>query len=41
MQLTSFVGLDSAWIVAPILVIVGIGLAALASSVAIRRYLRV
>lgn len=41
MQLTSFVGLDSAWIVAPILVVVGIGLAALASSIAIRRYLRV
>ncbi|NNC11108.1 ABC transporter permease [Planctomonas sp. JC2975] len=41
MQLTSFVGLDSAWIVAPILVIVGIGLAALASNVAITRYLKV
>jgi cell division transport system permease protein len=41
MQLTSFVGLDSAWLVAPILVVVGIGLAALASTVAIRRYLRV
>jgi cell division transport system permease protein len=41
MQLTSFVGLDSAWIVAPILVIVGIGLAALASNVAISRYLKV
>jgi len=41
MQLTSFVGLDSAWIVAPILVLVGIGLAALASNVAISRYLKV
>jgi len=41
MQLTSFVGLDDAWIVAPILVLVGIVLAALASNVAIRRYLRV
>jgi cell division transport system permease protein len=41
MQLTSFVGLDSAWIVAPILVIVGIGLAALASNIAITRYLKV
>ncbi|MHA7986226.1 permease-like cell division protein FtsX [Rathayibacter sp. CAU 1779] len=41
MQLTSFVGLDSAWIVAPILVVVGIGLAALASNVAITRYLKV
>lgn len=41
MQLTSFVGLDSAWIVAPILIVVGIGLAALASNVAISRYLKV
>jgi cell division transport system permease protein len=41
MQLTSFVGIDDAWIVAPILVLVGIALAALASNVAIRRYLRV
>ncbi|GAB3390020.1 permease-like cell division protein FtsX [Humibacter soli] len=41
MQLTSFVGLDSAWIVAPILILVGIGLAALASNVAISRYLKV
>jgi cell division transport system permease protein len=39
--LTSFVGLDDALIVVPILVVVGAILAAIASNVAIARYLRV
>jgi cell division transport system permease protein len=41
MELTSFVGLDNAFIVAPILIVVGVALAAIASNIAISRYLKV
>jgi cell division transport system permease protein len=37
---TSFIGLESAWLVAPYLVLCGVILATLASGVSIRRYLR-
>jgi cell division transport system permease protein len=41
LPLTSFVGLEDALLLSPLLVIAGIGLAALASGVAIRRYLKI
>jgi len=41
LPLTSFVGLDDALLLTPILLAAGIGLAALASGVAIRRYLKI
>lgn len=41
MQFTSFVGMDSAIVVIPILIVVGIVLAAISANVAISRYLKV
>ncbi len=41
LPLTSFVGLDDALLLTPLLLAAGIGLAALASGVAIRRYLKI
>jgi len=41
LPLTSFVGLEDALLLSPVLVMVGVGLAALASVVAIRRYLKI
>jgi cell division transport system permease protein len=41
LPLTSFVGLDDALLLTPLLLVAGIGLAALASGVAIRRYLKI
>ena len=41
LPLTSFVGLDDALVLAPLLVLTSIGLAAIASGVAIRRYLKI
>lgn len=41
LPLTSFVGLEDALLLSPLLVVAGIGLAALASGVAIRRYLKI
>ena len=37
---TTWVGLDDAWIVVPVLILIGIVLAALSASFAIRRWLR-
>jgi cell division transport system permease protein len=41
LPLTSFVGLEDALLLSPLLVVAAIGLAALASGVAIRRYLKI
>lgn len=41
MQFTSFVGLSDAFIVAPVLVVVGVALAAISANFAISRYLKV
>jgi len=37
---TTWVGLTEAWLVVPILIVIGIGLAALSAGFAIRRWLR-
>lgn len=41
LSFTSFIGLDDAWIVVPLLLVVGVALAALAARFAISRYLKV
>lgn len=38
---TTFIGLDSAWIVVPVIILTGVVLAALSAGVAIRRYLKI